>query len=190
MKVATTLTGQVAGVYLGMDQETLVTTQQTQVDVTLEGFVGDKHSGLTRKADSRTPFHPRGTVIRNERQVTLVSCEELALMAADLAVAAILPQWLGANVAVLGIPQLSLLPPSTRILFSGGAVLVIQEENRPCIAPGKVISQQLGRPDLQSQFVKAATHRRGLTACVEKAGVIREKDEATVLIPFQQLYAV
>ncbi len=188
MQVATTLIGRVAGVYLGLDAETLVTTPQTQINATFEGLVGDKHSGLTRKADSRTPYHKRGTMIRNERQVTIVSCEELALIASALDVAEIRPQWLGANLALQGVPRLSLLPPSTRIMFKSGAVLVVQEENRPCIAPGKVISSQLDRAELQTQFVQAATHRRGLTACVERAGLIREQDEVTVLVPFQQLY--
>jgi MOSC domain-containing protein YiiM len=189
MQVALTLTGIVAGVYLGVDRESLITTQQSEASVNLDGFVGDKHSGVTRKSDSRTPYHARGTVIRNERQVTIVACEELAQVAAALNIAEIRPQWLGANLALQGIPHLSQLPPSTRIFCSGGAVLVVQEENLPCIAPGKVISRQYGRSELESQFVKAALHKRGLTACVERPGVIREGDEVKVLIPYQHVYS-
>jgi hypothetical protein len=59
------LTGQVLGVYLGQDAHSLVTTRQPQVKVSWAGFEGDKHAGITRLSDGRTPHYPRGTEIRN-----------------------------------------------------------------------------------------------------------------------------
>ncbi|MCA1668286.1 MAG: hypothetical protein LC793_13000, partial [Thermomicrobia bacterium] len=66
------------------DAAYLVSTPVSEVRVTLEGFEGDRHAGFTRRADNRTPFYPRGTVIGNSRQVSIVSVEELTAMATAL----------------------------------------------------------------------------------------------------------
>jgi hypothetical protein len=50
------LKGQVLGAFLGLDPRSLVTTRQSEVKVTLAGFEGDKHAGITRLSDGRTPF--------------------------------------------------------------------------------------------------------------------------------------
>ena len=78
------LSGLTAAVLVGQQTDTLVTTRVKDVQVTVEGFTGDKHAGLTHPADSRTPFYPRGTQIFNDRQVSVVSAEELAGLAARL----------------------------------------------------------------------------------------------------------
>lgn len=177
------ITGRTAGVYLGLDPVSLVTTRQAQVEVVLEGFAGDKHAGFTRPADSRTPDYRRGTPIRNDRQVSLVSVEELAQVAAALDLPLILPEWLGANLALQGIANLTQLPPNTRLVFAQGAVLVVQQENRPCTGPGKVIQEHYQQPGIESAFPKAAMHRRGLVACVEHPGIIAEGDVVIVNLP-------
>src|SRR6476620_10703789 len=102
-----------------------------QVRVTMEGFEGDKHAGITRLSDARTPHFKRGTVIRNSRQVSLVSVEELAEIAANMGLPLIEPEWLGANLLLSGIPNLTLLPPGTRLFFPKEAVLVVEGENEP-----------------------------------------------------------
>jgi hypothetical protein len=180
MSKPTEITGLTTGVYLGLDPDSLVTTRQAHVRVTFEGFDGDKHAGFTRPADSRTPHYPRGAPIRNDRQVSIVSIEELEQIAAALDVAEIRPEWLGANLALQGIPRLTLLPPNTRLVFAQGAVLVVQQENLPCSGPGKVIQKQYDRPGLDSAFPKAALHLRGLVACVERPGIIAEGDAVIV----------
>jgi MOSC domain-containing protein YiiM len=190
MVVAIKLTGKVLGAYLGQDPHSLVTTRQPQVKVTLEGFEGDKHAGITRPSDGRTPHYPRGTEIRNDRQVAIVSIEELDQVAREMGLPQILPEWLGANLLLGDIPKLTRLPPSTRLFFSQGAVLVVEHENLPCSGPGRVIQNQYARNDLESLFPHAALHRRGLVACVEKTGIICEGDAVRVEIPEQVIYTV
>jgi hypothetical protein len=180
--------GQVLRVLLGQDEQSLVTTPVDQAEVTFEGFAGDKHSGMTRGADGRTPYYKRGTPIRNYRQVSILSQEELAETAAALGVAELCPEWLGANLLLSGIPQLSLLPPGTRLVFAGGAVLRVEEENQPCLGPGRVIAAQYGDQKLASRFVKAAMHRRGVVATVELPGSIAGGDAVSVEVPEQTLY--
>jgi hypothetical protein len=183
------LTGAVSGLYLGLQPGTLLTTSQIQVQATFAGFAGDLHAGLTRKADGRTPFYPRGSLIRNERQVTIVSSAELAQAAAELGIPEICPEWIGANVLLDGIPNLTLLPPRTRLFFASGAVLLVTGENQPCTIAGQAIEQQVAQPGLAQRFPKAAVHRRGLTATVEHPGMIRLGDAVTAEVYQQTVYS-
>lgn len=171
------------------DDHSLISTSVPQATVTFEGFEGDKHAGFTRPADGRTPHYPRGARIRNDRQVSLVSEEELALIAAALGVPMIEPEWLGANLLVSGLPKLTLLPPATRLFFANGVVLAVSGENEPCLGPGKVIAQR--HPHLAaSRFPKAALHRRGLVAVVEKPGVIHSGEAVMADVPASFSYAI
>jgi hypothetical protein len=183
------LTGTTLGLYLGLDQDSFVTTPQLLVTTSFAGFEGDRHAGITRKADSRTPHYPRGTEIRNDRQVSLVALEELAQIAVAMDLPEIKPEWLGANLLLQGIPSLTWLPPMTRLFFGSQAVLVVQAENLPCQNPGKIIADHYSRPDLQGLFPKASLHLRGLVACVERPGIIRQGDPVQVEIPQQNRYA-
>ena len=189
MSIQQRLTGITMGVYLGLDKASFITTSQSQVEVTFAGFEGDRHAGITRKADSRTPHYPRGTEIRSDRQVSIVAVEELAEIATAMDLPEIKPEWLGANLLLQGIPGLTQLPPMTRLFFSTGAVLVVQAENNPCQNPGKVIQDFYRRPDLQGLFPKAGLHLRGLVACVEKPGIIQKNDPVEAEVPRQTLYA-
>lgn len=182
------LNGIVSGLYLGLQNNTHITTPQPQVLATFAGFAGDQHAGLTRKADSRTPFYPRGTLIRNERQVTIVSPAELAQSAAAMGIPEIRPEWIGANVLLDGIPHLTLLPPGTRLFFASGAVLLVTGENQPCTIAGRAIEEQVGKPGLAQLFPKAAIQRRGLTATVEHPGLICAGDAVTVEVYTQTAY--
>ncbi|MBS4011011.1 MAG: sulfurase, partial [Roseovarius sp.] len=85
------------------------------VDVTFAGVAGEEHAGLTRPSCSRViSQHPRGTEIRNARQFSVLSDEELTAIAATMGVARLEPSWLGASLVISGIPDLSHLPPSSR----------------------------------------------------------------------------
>lgn len=162
----------------------LVSTPIDAVEVTLEGIVGDRHAGMTRRADARTPFYPRGIEIRNSRQVSLVGEEELAALVEALGVPTIEAAWLGANLVVRGIPTLSRLPPASRLFFPRDAVLVIADENHPCVYPGKAIQARYPEhPGLAARFVSAALHRRGVVAWVERAGRIGAGDAIRVALP-------
>ncbi|MDD5371672.1 MAG: hypothetical protein PHQ40_21535 [Anaerolineaceae bacterium] len=176
------LEGSVEGVYIVPPAEpTLASSPVPEIQVTLEGFTGDRHAGFTLQSDSRTPFYPRGTQIRNSRQVSLVSAEELEEVARSLGVALVQAEWLGANLLLRGIPQLTQLPPGTRIFFPGDTVLWVTGENHPCLGPGKLIQAQYpSEANLASRFVRDAMGKRGLVACVERAGSIHMGDQAKV----------
>lgn len=162
----------------------LVSTPIEAVTVTLDGFAGDRHAGPTRRADARVPFFPRGTIIRNTRQISLIAEEELAVIAAALGIPAVDPAWLGANIVTRGLPRLTALPPGTRLFFPDTATLVVAGENEPCIQPGRTIAEYHPEtPKIAPRFVKAALGRRGLVGWVERAGTIRAGDRLTVMPP-------
>ncbi len=159
-------------------------TSAEAVEVTLGGFEGDRHAGLTRLADVRNKDVPRGTEVRNDRQVTIVGEEELAQVARALEVPEIRPQWLGANLCLAGLEDLSDLPHGTRLQFPGGAGLWIEAQNRPCTAPGRAIAAAYpNHQALASQFPKVALGLRGLTASVVHPGRIAVGDTVDVLPP-------
>jgi MOSC domain-containing protein YiiM len=169
--------------------DTLLSARRREVGVSLEGFEGDKHSGMTRHADARTPEYPRGTPIRNDRQVSIVSEHELMGIASAMELPELRAEWIGANLLLGGIPRLTSLPPSTRLVFPRQAVLVVQHENLPCRWPGELMAKTLDRPGFESLFPKAALHRRGVVACVERAGWIAEGERVSVEVPAHWLYA-
>jgi MOSC domain-containing protein YiiM len=123
----------------------------------------------------------------NNRQVSLVSQEELADIAEALGVPALDPMWLGANLVTKGIPDLTLLPPSTRLMFSSGASLIVDLENAPCRFPAEIIERHY--PGHGLDFPKKAKNKRGLVAYVEKEGRIAAGDEIVLFIPPQRIYA-
>lgn len=183
--------GTVVCALLGLNRDSLVTTPFDQVEVTLEGFNGDRHAGLTRPSDSRKPYYPRGTIVRNDRQVSILSVEEMEEVARGMGLPEIRPEWLGANLLLRGIPDLTRLPPSSRLFFEHGAALYVSGENKPCIHPGNVIQERFpDRVDLAAAFTKAAMHLRGLVAVVEKPGRITVGEAVTVKIPTNYRYYV
>ena len=156
--------------------------------LTLEGPIGDCHTGITRKSDSRTlVLYTRGQDIRNVRQLTLLSVEDLQEIASDLGIPAVDPSWLGANIVFSGIADLTMLPPSTRLQFPSGATIVVDMENYPCSQIAEVIGRHY--PEVQNKVVKRAMHKRGLTAWVEREGAIHNGDEVTIFIPPQRIYS-
>jgi hypothetical protein len=157
------------------------------LDLTFGGPRGDCHTGETRKSDVRTKvLYERDIEIRNVRQLTLLSEEELAEVAERLAIPAIDPGWFGANMVMSGIPDLTLLPPSTRLQFPSNATIVVDMENYPCSQIAEVVEQN--HPGKGKHVVKAAMHKRGVTAWVEREGLVRVGDTVTVVTPPNRLY--
>ena len=155
--------------------------------LTYAGIEGESHSGLTRESCVRVKGqYKEGTEIRNTRQLSIVSAEELAQVAALMGIETIQPSWLGASLCVSGIPDFTRLPPSTRLIFSGGVSLVIDMENEPCEYPARVISEY--HPDEGKYFVKHAFGKRGVTAWVEKPGVINSNESLSVHVPRVRTY--
>lgn len=185
-----TLTGIVENVLIAPHADDITAVRLEFVRVTLEGFEGDRHAGLTYLSGGRTPHFPRGTVIRNTRQVSILSAEELDEVAVALGVPAVTPESMGANLLLRGIPALTLLPPSTRLFFPGEAVLVVEGENLPCTTAGAEVQKLY--PDvarITTRFPDAALHKRGVVAWVERAGIITTGDEVRVEIPEQVMYS-
>ena len=147
------------------------------------GIAGDLHAGAARAADSRTPWHPRGTPIANTRQVSLVSEIELAEVAATLEIAAVDPTLRGANLVLADAPDLTATPPGTRLLFPSGATLFVTEATPPCRQPARKLADAHGIESLAERFVPAARGKRGLVALVEREGHIAAGDAIRVLAP-------
>lgn len=152
------------------------------------GMDGDCHGGLTRKSDSRMlKQYKRNSEVRNSRQVSILSAEELAEVAERMGIPSVRPEWVGANMVIHGIPDLTLLPPSTRLQFPSGAMLVIDAENHPCRYPADIIAKH--HPEATKGFVSAAMHKRGVVGWVEAEGVICVGDAITIWTPPQRIYA-
>ncbi|HBS51009.1 MAG TPA: sulfurase [Rhodobacteraceae bacterium] len=158
------------------------------VDLTFAGIAGESRGGEIRPSCSRVlALHPRDTPIRNTRQISILSEEDLAAMAAEMGVDRVAPAWLGAGMALRGIPDFSHVPPSSRLQAPGGATLVIDMENRPCHLPVPVIEAE--RPGHGAAFRRAARGRRGVTAWVEREGRIALGDSLRLFVPDQPAWA-
>jgi hypothetical protein len=166
------------------DGGTFVSRPVDALTLDFTGIPGDYHAGATRKSGSREPWYSRGTEIRNDRQLTIVSVEELTEVAARMAIAEIAPGWIGANLALIGVPDLTLLPAGTRFFFSGGATVVAEGENMPCRVAGRSIGEHApGREGFDLLFPKVGRGKRGLVASVERPGIIRAGETVTVRLP-------
>ena len=75
-------------------------------------------------------------------------------------------------------------PPSSRLQGPDGTTLVIDMENRPCNLPARVIEGLL--PGAGKRFKTAAKGRRGVTAWVERPGLLRLGDVVRLHIPDQR----
>ena len=153
------------------------------LDLTLIGIAGDRHAGATRLSDARTPWHARGTPIANTRHLSFVSVEECADVAALLGIPEVDAGLLGANLLLEGFPELSLLPPSTRLQFPTGATIFVTEQNAPCVHPARKLAEAFGQPRLAALFPKAAIGRRGLVGLVEREGLVRTGDPVRLISP-------
>ncbi|WP_417768136.1 MOSC domain-containing protein [Stappia sp.] len=171
------------------DPEDFRTTWTAALKLGFEGIPGGRHAGYTRRSGSREPWYPRGTEMCNERQVSILSVEELAEVAADMGLPRIEAEWIGGNVLTEGLPRLSLVPPRTRLVFAGGAVLRVDGDNVPCRIAGASIGEHFpDREGIDLLFPKTARRRRGLVAYVERPGVIRPGEAVTAHIPEHWLY--
>jgi hypothetical protein len=161
------------------------------LDLSFGGIEGDFHGGVTRRSGGREPWYPRGTEIRNERQLTIVAPDELALIAAAMGLAEVKPEWIGANLLLSGLPNLSMLPAGSLLFFQNGVTLKVDGQNAPCTFSGRSIAENAGMPDHAAGsllFPKVAKRLRGLTAWVEKPGRISAGEAVMVRVPEQWIY--
>ena len=168
---------------------TLCSEPLDEVEAGWEGFAGECHDGLTRPSCSRVlkQYPTRETEIRNTRQISILSEEELTGIAPSLGIPRLAPEWVGANMVVAGLSDFTTIPPASRLIFEGGVTLTVDVENGPCRFPAEVIESH--RPGRGLAFAKAARGRRGVVAWVERPGRIRLGEQARLHVPPQRLYA-
>ncbi|MEM6461890.1 MAG: molybdenum cofactor sulfurase [Pseudomonadota bacterium] len=179
-----------SGVYSATGK-TFATRAVESLPLSFEGIDGDHHSGMTRRSGGREPWYARGTEMRNERQLTILCSKELAAVANEMGIAEIRPEWIGGNLTIDGIGDLSMLPASTLLFFEGGVTLKVDFQNAPCKIAGGAIAACFPERDetqLSLSFVSAAKRRRGLVAWVEIPGVIHMGETVHAKIPEQWIY--
>lgn len=178
-------------VWLGLVRDRDAALESVAVDsltATFAGPEGEAHGGLTRPSCSRvTAQYPKGTVIRNTRQFSVLAAEDLAAIAAKMGVATLDPALVGATMVVEGIPDFSHIPPSSRLQAEGGATLVVDLENRPCMLPARPIEAR--HPGLGARFKAAAQGRRGIVGWVEREGTFRLGEAIRLHVPDQPVWA-
>lgn len=166
----------------------ITATPFTEMPLTFAGFGPETHAGLTRPSCSRvTKQHPRGTTIRNTRQLCLVSAEEMAEVAASLQMESFDYAWVGASVVLEGLPDFTHLPPSSRLQGPDGVTLVVDMLNEPCQEPAVTMAKATGGQG--KAFKAAAIGKRGVTAWVEREGTLRIGDVMRLHVPSQRAWA-
>lgn len=178
-----TFEGTVTGLYAA-NQESMVGSALEHATVKIGGFEEDtRHFGIMKNSGVREPQYQKGTPIFNYRQISAVSEEELEAIANSLGITEIKPEWLGANILLRGIPNLTSLPPTSRLYFAQGPTLMVYGENTPCRFAGEQIEAHYEKERLAVGFVKAAMFQRGLVGWVEKEGSINLGDICKVEVP-------
>ena len=169
------------------DLQVLPSVPQSEVFASFAGVAGELHGGVTRASCSRVlSQYPRNTEIRNVRQFSVLSEEEMKLIARGMGLTALDPGLLGASLVISGIPDFSHLPPSSRLQAESGATLVVDMENRPCQFPAKEIEKV--HPGFGKKFKPNAEDRRGVTAWVEREGVLRLGQRVRLHVPDQRAW--
>jgi hypothetical protein len=171
-----------------------------------EGVAGDRHSGAlrgvgARESDLRYYGYPKSHRIANYRMFSAVAQEDLDGIATAMNLPGIPHGCLGENLVLQGIPNLTQLPAHTKLVFHdplpegstekplATCVLVVCEENKPCIHPGNVIQSKYPEIEkLAGKFPKAAIGRRGVVGTVYVSGSIRPGQSVQVLVPKQRMY--
>ncbi len=184
------IAAKVTGVYAARGKD-FVTEAVGELKLGFEGIERDFHQGHTRRSGSREPWYPRGTEMRNERQLSIVAPDELGLVAERMGIAEVRPEWIGANLVLDGILRLSMLPSGTMLFFAGGVTVKVDAQNGPCRIAGQSIAERAGMPDMTAGallFPKVAKRLRGLVAWVEKPGIIVPGELVSVRVPEQWIY--
>ncbi|MEP3297935.1 MAG: MOSC domain-containing protein [Pseudoruegeria sp.] len=170
-------------------EATSASVQTTSLRARFDGVNNEDHGGLTRPSCGRvTSQYPRDTEIRNTRQLSILSQEELDDIAQAMALPVLDPALIGATMIITGIPDFSHIPPSSRLQTDSGTTFTVDMLNRPCHIPAKAINKV--HPDTARAFKNAALHKRGVTAWVEREGPVSVGDTVTLHIPDQRAWSM
>lgn len=129
--------------------------------------------------------------MRNERQLSILCGTELADAAQAMDLDRIEPEWIGANIVLAGVKDLSKLPPRSLLFFESGATVKVDGQNAPCRFAGESIAEHYPDQDamaLALAFPKKAVGKRGLVGWVEKPGTITAGETVTVQVPEQWIW--
>lgn len=152
-----------------------------------DGVQGERHEGLNRASCVRVSnVYPKGTEIRNVRQVSILSAEELSEIAAAMEMDHLDPSYLGASIVLKGIPDFSHIPPSSRLRSEANLTITVDMENAPCVLPGREI--EADHSGYGAAFKPAAQGRRGITGWVERPGALQIGDRLQLFVPDQPLW--
>ncbi len=133
------------------------------IEVGPEGVVGDYHAGPVNRHKKHGDPEP------NTRQLTIVAQEVLDEVNEMLGIQ-LAPGFLGENLTVEGLGDLSDLEPGDRLLVGESVVLEVTAQNKPCSTVG------VYHPHL----VKALYGRRGVCAVVLRPGTVQPGDRIVV----------
>jgi len=163
----------------------LASVAREALRLSFAGPEGEAHGGLTRPSDSRVlAQYARGTEIRNVRQLSILSQEDIDAIAAGMGLETLAPTVFGATMVVRGIPDFTRIPPSSRLQDEQtGTTLTVDMENLPCALVSREI--EAVHPGRGKAFKPAAAGRRGVTAWVEREGEIRLGARLRLHIPAQ-----
>ncbi|WP_298849896.1 sulfurase [uncultured Ruegeria sp.] len=158
------------------------------LDLGFNGVAGERHEGSNRASCVRVSnLYPKGTEIRNVRQLSVLSTEELQQIAQDIGLDRLDPSYLGASIVLHGIPDFSHIPPSSRLQAANGMTITVDMENAPCVLPGREI--EADQPGHGAAFKPAAVGRRGITGWVEHPGRVQLGDRLKLFVPDQPAWA-
>ncbi|CUH50221.1 MOSC domain-containing protein [Ruegeria atlantica] len=158
------------------------------LNLDFSGDKGERHEGLNRASCVRVKnLYPQGTEIRNVRQLSVLSAEEMDATAKEMGLDRLDPSFLGVSILLRGIPDFTYLPPSSRLQVRDGVTITVDMENRPCVIPGREI--EADQPGYGASFKPAAQGRRGVTAWVERPGQLRLGDQMSLFVPDQRAWA-
>ncbi len=199
---AQSLTGVVVKTLIGQTPGSHITTPQEKVFfIEGHGIKGDNHAGqgfLTVRDSAALHFgHAKGTPVRNTREWSAVSEEEMRIIADEMSLLGISPGCLGENLVIAGILDFTKLPPGTKLFFKSPrgelrtTILFVCGENIPCHIPAEAIqAENPDKPGLLKKFLVAAKHRRGLVGIVIGGGFVKEGDMVVAEVPEQTPYSV
>jgi len=169
--------------------------------ITLNNGDHDRHFGDMRVARNyQIGKKWAGRYVRNERQVSIATLQDLESIASKLELTEIIldrgisigrfmSQALAVNVVISGADDLTeYLGPGTK-LFCGdeetGTILGISEAHLPCSKPALTIARSLNLEirELKGRFKDVAKTRRGYVASVYSPGIIALEDSLDAQLP-------
>ena len=172
-----------------------ITVRRDELVFDLQGIKGDRHQGYETVSGNRfTTLYPKGTKVRNNRQWSAISSNEVIEISRNLGIQnRLTPELLGVNILLEGVDNISQLPSMRYLVLSPydkfeprrpeDVTLVIYGQALPCTIAGKALVEPFRDDSLEKEFPKCALGLRATTGWVEKGGIIKPKYNGWILTP-------